>query len=296
MLHHVDTIRWEIERRRNVRSGLTVLHPLLFCLASDTDLQAARITHATAQHMMVRDRIERDHGARSYRWQWTLLPECLDDFIDESNPVRVIDVFVDALDPFEMRFEGVEPAGTGRPSDHPSVLLKLDIYGYLNRVQSRRLLLWSLIPKGQRRNTHPAAAKDYWWSSPWRQYLAERVFRAVPVARQRENRDDDPLGPLEAVLAAGGSLVFFPEGTRGAGWPIQPFKGGLYHLAAKFPHVTLVPVYIDNLNRVLPKGEILPVPIICTVHIGAGFRLDPAEMKADFISRAHSRLEALVPT
>ena len=77
-------------------------------------MQAARITHATAQHMMVRDRIERDHGATSYRWQWTLLPECLDDFIDESNPVRVIDVFVDALDPFEMRFEGVEPAGTGR--------------------------------------------------------------------------------------------------------------------------------------------------------------------------------------
>ena len=73
-------------------------------------------------------------------------------------------------------------------------------------------------------------------------------------------------------------------------------QGGLYHLAAKFPHVTLVPVYIDNLNRVLPKGEILPVPIICTVHIGAGFRLDPAETKADFISRAHSRLEALVPT
>jgi 1-acyl-sn-glycerol-3-phosphate acyltransferase len=158
------------------------------------------------------------------------------------------------------------------------------------------LLLWSLIPKAQRRNTHPAAAKDYWWSSAWRRYLAERVFRAIPVARQRENRDEDPLAPLEAVLAAGGSLIFFPEGTRGAGGPIQPFKGGLYHLAAKFPHVTMVPVYIDNLNRVLPKGEVVPVPIICTVRIGAGFRLDPAETKADFITRAHSRLEALVPT
>ena len=59
------------------------------------------------------------------RGQWTLLPECLDDFIDESNPVRVIDVFVDALDLTEMSFEGVEPAATGRPSYHPSVLLKL---------------------------------------------------------------------------------------------------------------------------------------------------------------------------
>src|ERR1700745_2676627 len=74
------------------------------------------------------------------RGQWTLLPECLDDFIDESNPVRVIDVFVDALDLAEMGFEGVEPAATGRPSYHPSVLLKLYIYGYLNRVQSSRRL------------------------------------------------------------------------------------------------------------------------------------------------------------
>ncbi|UPK35175.1 IS1182 family transposase [Bradyrhizobium sp. 186] len=74
------------------------------------------------------------------RGQSTLLPECLDDFIDDSNPVRVIDVFVDALDLAEMRFEGVEPAATGRPSYHPSVLLKLYIYGYLNRVQSSRRL------------------------------------------------------------------------------------------------------------------------------------------------------------
>jgi transposase len=74
------------------------------------------------------------------RGQWTLLPECLDDFIDESNPVRVIDAFIDALDLAEMSFEGVEPAATGRPSYHPSVLLKLYIYGYLNRVQSSRRL------------------------------------------------------------------------------------------------------------------------------------------------------------
>src|SRR5438552_13045601 len=74
------------------------------------------------------------------RGQWTLLPECLDDFIDENSPVRVIDVFVDALDLAEMSFEGVEPAATGRPSHHPSVLLKLYIYGYLNRVQSSRRL------------------------------------------------------------------------------------------------------------------------------------------------------------
>ena len=74
------------------------------------------------------------------RGQSTLLPECLDDWVDESNPVRVIDAFVDALDLGELGFSGVEPAVTGRPSYHPSVLLKLYIYGYLNRVQSSRRL------------------------------------------------------------------------------------------------------------------------------------------------------------
>src|SRR5215470_1579258 len=74
------------------------------------------------------------------RGQWTLLPECLDDFIDESNPVRVVDAFVAALDLAELGFDGVEPAATGRPAYHPSTLLKLYIYGYLNRVQSSRRL------------------------------------------------------------------------------------------------------------------------------------------------------------
>src|SRR5262247_1149161 len=74
------------------------------------------------------------------RGQSTLLPECLDDFIDESNPVRVIDAFVDALDLGELGFDGVIPEATGRPSYHPSLLLKLYIYGYLNRVQSSRRL------------------------------------------------------------------------------------------------------------------------------------------------------------
>jgi transposase len=74
------------------------------------------------------------------RTQSTLLPESLDDWVDESNPVRVIDAFVDALNVAELGFEGVEPAATGRPSYHPCCLLKLYIYGYLNRVQSSRRL------------------------------------------------------------------------------------------------------------------------------------------------------------
>src|SRR5256884_3577651 len=74
------------------------------------------------------------------RGQSTLFPECLDDWICEDNPVRVIDVFVEKLDLDDLRFDGVDPEATGRPSYHPSVLLKLYIYGYLNRVQSSRRL------------------------------------------------------------------------------------------------------------------------------------------------------------
>src|SRR3974377_251330 len=82
----------------------------------------------------------RRFGEGADRGQWSLLPECLDDFIDESNPVRVIDVFVDALDLAEMSFEGVARAARGRPAYHPAALLKLYVYGYLNRVQSSRRL------------------------------------------------------------------------------------------------------------------------------------------------------------
>src|SRR5437667_11701234 len=99
--------------------------------------------------VILREKLMRRFVEQADHGQCTLLPECLDDFIDESNPVRMIDVFVDALDLAEVSFEGVEPAATGRPSYHPSVLLKLYIYGYLNRVQSsvvmanRRALAWS---------------------------------------------------------------------------------------------------------------------------------------------------------
>ena len=74
------------------------------------------------------------------RTQVILLPECLDDYVTEANPVRVVDVFVDELDLGKLGFEGVDPAATGRPSYHPAVLLRLYIYGYLNRIQSSRRL------------------------------------------------------------------------------------------------------------------------------------------------------------
>lgn len=155
------------------------------------------------------------------------------------------------------------------------------------------LVLLGLIPDSQRRRVHPAAAKDYWWKTRLRRYIAERALNAVPVVRQMESHAEHPLRELEAALDRGDSLILFPEGTRGAGECIQPFKNGLHHLAAKHPSVSLVPVYIRNLNRVMPKGEWLPVPILCTVHFGAPFTVEPFPSRAEFLSHAQAQLEAL---
>lgn len=152
------------------------------------------------------------------------------------------------------------------------------------------LIIWTLIPDDQRRRTRPAAAQDYWWSSPLRRYIAEQVLNAVPVVREKSSPEQDPLEGLRQALTAGDSLIFFPEGTRGSGDQIAPFKSGLYRLAIEFPQLQLVPVYIDNLNRVLPKGEMLPVPLICSALFGAPLRPDEGESRQDFLQRARAAL------
>jgi 1-acyl-sn-glycerol-3-phosphate acyltransferase len=92
--------------------------------------------------------------------------------------------------------------------------------------------------------------------------------------------DEDPLQPLFDALEHGDSLIIFPEGTRGNAEEPQPFKAGLYNLTCKFPEVVLVPAWINNVQRVMPKGEVVPVPILCSVTFGAPIRLEPGEERA----------------
>jgi 1-acyl-sn-glycerol-3-phosphate acyltransferase len=121
------------------------------------------------------------------------------------------------------------------------------------------------------------------------------VFRAVYVDRERKEGGADPLAPLVAALEQGDSLVIFPEGTRSnLGLP-QAFKSGLFHLARQFPNVQLIPCWIDNVQRVMPKGEVVPVPILCTVTFGAPCNLAPDETKASFLERARNAVVALKP-
>ena len=156
------------------------------------------------------------------------------------------------------------------------------------------LILWSGLPLEVRRVTRPAAARDYWETSTLRRYLVHQVFNAIMIDRARKgNSLADAAHSLEAVLdgmADRFSLIIFPEGTRGNGEVIAPFKSGIYHMAKRKPNLEFVPVYMENLNRILPKGEILPVPLIGSISFGKPLTLGPEESKPMFLQRARQAI------
>jgi 1-acyl-sn-glycerol-3-phosphate acyltransferase len=156
------------------------------------------------------------------------------------------------------------------------------------------VLIWAALPSELRSRTRPIAAKDYWTGNRFKHWLTREVFNAVYVNRQRTD-DQDPLEPLVEALEHGDSLVIFPEGTRGHQALPAPFKSGLYHLAQKFPEAQLIPAWIDNVQRVMPKGEVVPVPVLCTVTFGAPLKPEPSEDKAAFLERAREAVIALRP-
>lgn len=162
------------------------------------------------------------------------------------------------------------------------------------------LALWSALPHALRMQTRPVAARDYWGGDAFRRYIA-RGFNVVLIDRvgAKEKSGDqpkaqqprhDPLTPLYAVLRAHQSLIIFPEGTRKAQALPDPFKSGLYHLAREFPDVELVPVYLENLHRAMPKGTFIPLPMNCTVRFGAPMEKITDEPKAAFLARARQHV------
>ena len=154
------------------------------------------------------------------------------------------------------------------------------------------VLLWAALPRDLRAATRPIAARDYWTASPLKHWITREIFNAVYVSRQR-TEDEDPLEPLMEALRSGDSLVIFPEGTRGQAAEPAPFKSGLYALAAAFPEIQLIPAWIDNVQRVMPKGEVVPVPILCTVTFGAPIALQAGEERRAFLDRARQAVIAL---
>jgi 1-acyl-sn-glycerol-3-phosphate acyltransferase len=152
--------------------------------------------------------------------------------------------------------------------------------------------MWAALPEELRSITRPIAAKDYWTKTPFRLWITTAVFNAVYVDRERKG-DEDPLQPLADALERGDSIIIFPEGTRGNAEEPQPFKSGLYTLAQRFPDVVLVPAWIDNIQRVMPKGEVVPVPILCSVTFGTPIQVEPGEERRPFLDRARQAVIAL---
>jgi 1-acyl-sn-glycerol-3-phosphate acyltransferase len=181
------------------------------------------------------------------------------------------------------------------------------IYFANHQSHADLVMIWAALPQELRSITRPIAAKDYWTKTPFKQWITTAVFNAVYVDRGKnwgqipispanlESDPDaaDPLQPLAEALQSGDSLIMFPEGTRGNAEVPQAFKAGLYNLAQKFPQVVLVPAWIDNIQRVMPKGEVVPVPILCSVTFGAPIALEPGEERRDFLDRARQAVIAL---
>jgi 1-acyl-sn-glycerol-3-phosphate acyltransferase len=158
------------------------------------------------------------------------------------------------------------------------------------------VLIWSVLPPAMRRMTRPVAGADYWERGAVRRFIGRRVFRAVLIDRTTTSRDVDPIAAMANVLDQGFSLIVFPEGTRNlTDERLLPFKSGLYRLAAARPGVEFVPVWIDNLNRVMPKGEMVPIPLLCTVSFGAPINVADNEAKSAFLDRARQALLDLAP-
>ena len=149
------------------------------------------------------------------------------------------------------------------------------------------IVIWSSLPAELRAKTRPVAAKDYWEKGALRRRIAIKALKVVLIDRHH-TAHANPLDPLIQALHEGSSLIIFPEGTRRPQPLPSPFKSGLWRLMREFPDVELIPVYIENLHRSMPKGTLIPIPTICSVRFGAPLPHSPDDSKENFLNRARN--------
>ena len=155
------------------------------------------------------------------------------------------------------------------------------------------VVIWSALPQQIRNLTRPVGAKDYWCAGRIRRYMANRVFNALLIDRTEIKVHQSPVDLIIREIGHRYSLIVFPEGGRSAGGEIGEFKSGLYYLCKKRPDLELIPVHIDNMNRILPRGEVLPVPLLTCISFGPPIWLEAGEPKTDFLRRARDAVRRL---
>ena len=154
------------------------------------------------------------------------------------------------------------------------------------------VVLWSALPKEIRAVTRPVAAKDY-WTSGWIKPHMATSFNALLIDRKEIKVHRSPIDIMIEEMGDIYSLIVFPEGGRSSGEEMGDFKSGLYYMGKKRPDLELVPVYIDNVNRILPRGEVLPVPLLSCITIGTPIFLEAGEPKHAFLKRAREAVQRL---
>lgn len=169
------------------------------------------------------------------------------------------------------------------------------VYFANHRSHGDFVLIWASLPPPLRRRTRPVAGADYWLTTPLRRFLINRVFRGVCIDRRPGRNGPNPVEQMGEALGAGESLILFPEGTRNMGDGLLPFKSGLHHLAKAHPEAELIPVWIENLGRVMPKGSLIPVPLLCTLSFGPPLSPVDGESREAFLTRARTALLDLAP-
>jgi len=154
------------------------------------------------------------------------------------------------------------------------------------------VLVWSALPTEVRRLTRPVAAKDYWDRGFIRRHLAQ-VFNAMLIDRKKIKVHQSPIDLMLSEIGNTHSLIIFPEGGRNPEQGVGEFKSGLYYLSKKRPELELIPVYINNMNRILPRGEFLPVPLLSSLTFGPPIWLEAGEPKTEFLARARESVVSL---
>jgi len=173
---------------------------------------------------------------------------------------------------------------------HPDTCQRVYFANHTSHLDA--LVIWSSLPREIRSLTRPVAAKDYWEKGPLRRFAAS-AFNALLIDRKEIKVHQSPVDLMIRAIGDTHSLIVFPEGSRNTKSEMDEFKSGLFYLSKKRPDLELVPVYIENLNRVLPRGEFLPVPLLSCVKFGPPLWLESGEPKIEFLTRARESVVRL---